>query len=304
MGFLHVLKIIGIVIGCLILFIIAAVAIILSSPIFYKGKITYKDDLLIKIKVCHIFRFVYGFINYENDDLDYYIRVLWEKIDDDEDEAARQKKKLKKAKRKAKKRRKRELKRMKAAKSTENPTKTPDSDIKPPLVETKQEKQEKQPEKETERTERYKNFQNGNKNKKSIFKRIKSIYNGIKHKIIYYIDNLKEILAQVNDRENREAVVYALKMIKQPVSFILNEKLKVRMKLGTDDPANTGEILGIAYAAAALLGVDLVIEPDFENKIFELDAGFKGHVSVFKVIVWVLELYSNDKIKVVVDDVL
>lgn len=296
MGFLHVLKIIGIVIGGLILLVIAVIAIILSSPIFYKGKITYKEDLLIKIKVCHIFRFVYGFLNYENDNLDYYLRVLWEKIDDDEDEATRQKKKIKKAKRKAKKRQKRQRQQMNAdrtvAKPETPPVKTVDEPKKEPLlIETKQTKQ-------------YKNSKNGNKNKKDIFKRIKYIYNGIKQKIIYYINNLKEILAQINDKENREAVGYALKMIKQPVSFLVNEKLKVRMKLGMEDPADTGEILGIAYAAAALLGVDLVIEPDFENKVFELDAGFKGHVSVFKVIVWVLELYSNDKLKVVIDEVL
>ncbi len=298
MEFLHVLKIIGIVIGGLILLVIAVIAIILSSPIFYKGKITYKEDLFIKIKVCHIFRFVYGFLNYENDELDYYLRVLWEKIDDDEDEAVRQKKKIKKAKRKAKKRQKRQRQQMNEARAG-----TVEKSETPP-VKTVNEPKEDTPVIETNQSEQYKNSKNGNKNKKDIFKRIKSIYNGIKQKIIYYIDNLKAILDQIKDKENQEAVIYALKMIKQPVSFLVNNKLKVRMKFGTDDPANTGEILGITYAAAALIGADLIIEPDFENKVFELNAGFKGHVSVFKVIVWVLELYSNDKLKVVIDDVL
>lgn len=291
MIFLNILKIVGIVIGGLILFIIAAVAIILSSPIFYKGKITYdkEKDIDINIKVCHIFRLVYGYLYYKNDNLDYYFRLLWEKVDDDEDPNVR-------AKKKAKKRRKKQRKRMKAAKKQQKQLSNTGETKSGPAKILQQEP--------VLNESTNKNSKKGNKNKKSIFKRIESIYNGIKQKIIYYIKNLKGILAQVNDRENREAVVYALKMIKQPVSFLLNEKLKVRMKLGTDDPANTGEILGIAYAAAALLGVDLVIEPDFENKIFELDAGFKGHVSVYKVIIWVLELYSNDKIKVVVDDVL
>lgn len=293
MGFLEVLKIIGIVIGGLILFIIVAIAVILASPIFYKGKIIYKEDLSIRIKVCHIFRFVYGFLTYENDNLDYYIRVLWEKIDDDEDEATKRKRKIKKAKKKAKKRQKR-LQRAGVQTEAVRPLMPSVADAGEMIQET--------PEKTENHTEHQKS--SSKEHKKSIFKRLKSLYNVIKQKIIYYINNLKEIMAQINDKDNREAVVYALKMIKQPVSFVINNKLKIRMKFGTDDPAKTGEILGISYAAAALLGADLVIEPDFENKIFELDAGFKGHVSVFKVIVWVLELYSNEKIQVVVDEVL
>lgn len=293
MGFLEVLKIIGIVIGGLILFIIVAIAVILASPIFYKGKITYKDDLYIRIKVCHIFRFVYGFLYYENDNLDYYVRVLWEKIDDDEDEATKRKRKIKKAKKKAKKRKKR-LQRAGVNAEAVKP-------VMPSVADTDAIKPEI-----TEKTENYTDNQKTSSkvHKKSIFKRLKSLYNVIKQKIIYYINNLKEIMTQIRDKDNREAVVYALKKIKQPVSFVINNKLKIRMKFGTDDPAKTGEILGISYAAAALLGVDLVIEPDFENKIFELDAGFKGHVSIFKVIIWLLELYSNERIQVVVDEIL
>ena len=49
---------------------------------------------------------------------------------------------------------------------------------------------------------------------------------------------------------------------------------------------------------------ELMVEPDFDNKVFELDARLRGHVSVYKVIVWVLQLYSNDKLKIVIDDVL
>lgn len=293
MEFLEVLKIIGIVIGSLILFIIAVIAVILASPIFYKGQIIYKEDLSVKIKVCHIFRLVYGFLNYKNDKLDYYIRILWEKIDDSGDGAAKKKRKIKKSKKKDKKRQKR-LQR--AGVSTE--TVKQDKSFVNETGEVKLENHEE--------TKNYTEYQKSfsKEHKKSIFKRLKSLYNVIKQKIIYYINNLKKIMTQINDKENRDAVVYTLKMIKQPVSFVVNKKLKIRMKLGTDDPAKTGEILGISYAAAALLGVDLVIEPDFENEIFELDAGFKGHVSVFKVIVWLLKLYSNEKIQIVVKEVL
>ena len=59
-----------------------------------------------------------------------------------------------------------------------------------------------------------------------------------------------------------------------------------------------------ARKSAEVLGFTLELEPDFEKEIFELDARFKGHVSVYKVLIWVLELYSNDKLKIVIDDIL
>ena len=119
------------------------------------------------------------------------------------------------------------------------------------------------------------------KPKRGIAKKISRIYNDIKRKIRYYYNNIREILAQINDKENREAFVYAVNMIKIPVKY-----------------------LGLMYVLSAVLGFNLLLEPDFEKEIFELDAGFKGHVSVYKVLVWVLELYSNDKLKIVIDDIL
>ena len=123
-------------------------------------------------------------------------------------------------------------------------------------------------------------------------------------KIRYYYNNIREILAQINDKENREAFVYAVNMIKIPVKYLVQNRLVVKIKLGSEDPAKTGEYVGLMYVLSAVLGFNLLLEPDFEKEIFELDAGFKGHVSVYKVLVWVLELYSNDKLKIVIDDIL
>ena len=265
MGFLEVLKIIGIVIGGLILFVIAVVGIILASPIFYRGRVIYKEKAYVNIKVCHIFRFVYGFLYYKDEVLDYYLRVLWEKIDD-EDEPDDDTSLFGSL--------------SKAAGLGSNDTKKTESDS------DSKESKKKQ------------------KKKKSIFKRLKDIYNDIKRKILSLIKNFKEIWAAVTDKENREAVVYFFKMIKIPIKYLVQNKLKVKMKFGMEDPAQTGELLGVMYSVSAILGFELMVEPDFDNKVFELDARLRGHVSVYKVIVWVLQLYSNDKLKIVIDDVL
>ena len=274
MGFLDVLKIIGIVIGGLILLIISVVGIILASPVWYKGKITYDQKAEVDIRVRHMFGLIYGWLVYKDGNLDYRARILWERLDEEEPAPKKKSSKKKKKNRPAK---------TNPSYETDSVKQVTDNSIMP-LTNKK--------------------IKKGNKNKKSIFKRLKDIYNGIRYKILLIIDNIRDVLDNINDRENREAVKLALEMFKQPVSYFINRKLKVRVKLGTDDPASTGEILGAAYAFAAVAGFDLIIEPDFQNKIFELDAHFKGHVSIYKIIVWVLRLYSNDKIKTVFDEVL
>jgi hypothetical protein len=66
--FLDVLKVIGIVIAALIVFVILLIIFILISPIRYKGKIIYKDDKAdVVIKVNHIFRLVHGYLYYRDE---------------------------------------------------------------------------------------------------------------------------------------------------------------------------------------------------------------------------------------------
>lgn len=257
--FLDVLKVVGIVLAALIVFVILLVIFILVSPIWYKGKITYINDKAdVNIKVNHIFRLVYGYLYYRDETLKYYLRVLWEKVDDtDQNDDLFD-----------------ELLNDQSLRLTK-PTKSEDNTAKKKFVP-----------------------------KRGISKKISRIYNDIKGKIKYYYDNLREIIAQINDKENREAFLYAVKMIKIPVKYLVQNRLIVKMKLGDEDPAKTGEYVGLMYVLSAVLGFTLELEPDFEKEIFELDARFKGHVSVYKVLIWVLELYSNDKLKIVIDDIL
>ncbi len=75
------------------------------------------------------------------------------------------------------------------------------------------------------------------------------------------------------------------------------------MKFGTGDPATTGEILGAAYAFGALLGLNLCIEPDFDNKVIECDIPFRGHVSFIRVLIWALKIYLNKDVKGIIQKI-
>lgn len=146
--------------------------------------------------------------------------------------------------------------------------------------------------------------ESGPKNKKSIFKRIKDIYNKIVSRVKSFLDRLKELadkrnrlLKEINDSDNREAVSFSLGIVRKLLRHILPRKHRIYVRFGTGDPATTGQILGAAYAVGALLGLNLVIEPDFEQKVIECDIPFKGHISLIRVLVWAVQVYRNKKVR-------
>jgi len=74
-------------------------------------------------------------------------------------------------------------------------------------------------------------------------------------------------------------------------------KQYVNIIFGTGDPASTGQILGYMYVAATLLRINLKVVPDFDNKVFVLDARLKGHVTIFVIAFQALRLYMDKNIK-------
>ncbi len=312
MIFLEILKIIGIVIGCILGFVLAVLLILLFSPICYRGKLTHSGDMDAEVKVWHPYGLFSALVKFKESKLDYRIRVLWIPIGDkeyDEKQAAKKAKKAEKeAKKQAKKReaerKKRQKKKAAAQRKNQNLNDKqkglPAKEIESRENNSKSDTSSKTNSEASSDNENN-NSENGNKNKKSIFKRLEEIYNNTKEKINHYLELLRKVLKEVNDKHNQGALVHVLKMIGIPVKYFFNKKLKVYIKLGMDDPATTGEILGVAYATAAMFGLNLVIEPDFENKVFELDAGFKGKVFIISILIWALKIYKNKDVKIVID---
>ena len=309
MIFLEILKIIGIVIGCILAFVLAVLLIRLFSPICYRGKLTHSGDMDAEVKVWHPYGLFSALVKFRESKLDYRIRVLWIPIGDkeyDEKQAAKKAKKAEKeAKKQAKKREAQRKKRLKKkAKEAEKRKKQASKEQRESNVNSNTKSNRNSDAKtnsDTNTDNGNNNSENGNKNKKSIFKRLKEIYNNTKEKINHYLELLQKILKEVQDEHNQGALVHVLKMIGVPVKYFFNKKLKVYIKLGMDDPATTGEILGVAYATAAMFGLNLVVEPDFENKVFELDAGFKGRVFIISILIWALKIYKNKDVKIVID---
>ncbi len=116
------------------------------------------------------------------------------------------------------------------------------------------------------------------------------------------IDRLKNIwlnrdkIEMILD-ENHDEIVKALRRIKKLLIHILPQKIVGEAEFGFDDPSVTGKVLGVVSALYACMGPLLVLKPDFENKIFDIDVRFKGRIRIFTVALIAVLLYFNKELK-------
>ncbi|MDO5539080.1 MAG: DUF2953 domain-containing protein [Eubacteriales bacterium] len=101
----------------------------------------------------------------------------------------------------------------------------------------------------------------------------------LKSKLNYYKRLWYDDHTQASWRHLKKEVVYVLRHIRP-------RKVNGWVKLGLDDPALTGQLLGLLCILQGLSGNHLIAEADFEKKMFESDFQLKGHIRLchfFKV---------------------
>ncbi|MBE5881673.1 MAG: DUF2953 domain-containing protein [Lachnospiraceae bacterium] len=117
----------------------------------------------------------------------------------------------------------------------------------------------------------------------------------IKEKVDSTVDKLKHYYAIWQEDYTQRAFQKAKKSLYKLWKSIRPRKGNVRLHFGTGDPGSTGQMCGYYGMLYPFLGKYVMIEPDFENKIYEGDFYFKGHITVlsFLKVVWIV-LFDKD----------
>ena len=266
MGFLLVLltilKIIGIILAAVLGLAILIVLVILIFPIRYRGRLAYADEVKLKIKLTYLLHIIT--VIYELKDGEFVRTIyLFGR------EYVKRPKKKKKKRRKHKKRKHNKTVNTEevlvTAKQESEPVPEPKPVPKPqPKPESKSDKQSSMPDSDDE----------------SLFGKAKDLYNDF-----------------TGDKEVRDNMIAAVKILWEFIKAIKPKKHIIRINFGTGEPAGTGKLLGIIYAVAAMLWLRVEVTPDFENKLFEAEADFKGNIRILKLI----KVYKDDKINDVLE---
>ncbi|MDD6233909.1 MAG: DUF2953 domain-containing protein [Lachnospiraceae bacterium] len=293
---LTILKITGLVLAGIIGLALLLVLWILLSPIRYKGRIKYSDKPDIKIRASYLCHIVSGYFILDENGQKADFKILWKSMLNGKSKTGTSKHKKKTSKetgghliKPEKTANLHDVEEPKPLMITEN---IPDNAVKKP-----EDSDDKSPENEA-------------KPKKSIFKKLKDVYNKVRNFIKSMSERVRnalgmrdKIISEIDDADNREAVNYGLTLLKKVLKHILPRRHRIYIRFGTGDPASTGQYLGLMYAFGAWLGLNLAVTPDFDEKVFECDVSFKGHISIAVLLVWAVKAYRNKKFMSFIDKI-
>ena len=296
---LTILKIIGIVIASVTGLMLILVLLFLLSPVRYKGRIKFDGSPLITARGSYLFHIVSVHFDMNSEGSDFSVRIFGHKLRNRDD------------KKKSGHRTSGHPSRQEFA---GNLPRVEISDNPPGESKSGQDSQSSNENIFTDQPEQG-NAIHITQDKKGIFKKAKDIYNKviakikriyegligkikkIYHKITSMADNITEkrdrLFSEINDPVNKRGFRFAIDLVKKLIKHILPGKYSIFIRFGTDDPAVTGELVGLVYTFAVTTGLNVRVNPDFENKVFECDIPFKGRICIIRLVIWAIKAYRN-----------
>ena len=112
-----------------------------------------------------------------------------------------------------------------------------------------------------------------------------------------------EVVRILSKQESKDSIRFAWDKLKKIIRHIIPRKVKGYLIFGSDDPATTGQVLGVISVLYAAMGPVLKIVPDFENKRLECDLEFRGRLRVFTLLVILLKIYFNKELKQLIEEI-
>ncbi|WP_027430799.1 DUF2953 domain-containing protein [Lachnospira multipara] len=117
---------------------------------------------------------------------------------------------------------------------------------------------------------------------------------GAKEKLFKKINHIKEL---VTDEENKAFLAFLIQRLKELLKLLKPKKYKIDLHFGFEDPSTTGKILMYLSVIYGLTGLDMKINPDFEEEVKEGKILLKGNFQLIFLVIIVVKLFLNKKFK-------
>ena len=135
---------------------------------------------------------------------------------------------------------------------------------------------------------------------KTLLDKIKEQFAAFLGRIKDVVQNINKIREQINDPENQKAVGLLIKNVRYLIKHYKFRVLKGHFVYGSEDPATVGQVLMYLSLLHPLYGREFSIEPVFNRPVMKGDMNFKGHIRLIHLLVSIVELMMNKKIRLVV----
>ena len=120
-------------------------------------------------------------------------------------------------------------------------------------------------------------------------------------------DHLQSTVEKYHSFWNRTCTQVAkdhiLREVKYLLRHILPKKLEGTLTIGLEDPATTGQVLGILCVLAVFTGNHLEVNGNFEEKMLEGDVSIKGHIRLCHIAKSAISLLIDKNIRKTIKEI-
>ena len=135
---------------------------------------------------------------------------------------------------------------------------------------------------------------------KTLLDKIKEQFAAFIGRIKDVVENINKIREQINDPENQKVVGLLVKNVRYLIKHYKFRVLKGHFVFGSDDPATVGQVMIYLSILHPVYGRNFQIEPVFTRPVMKGDMYFKGHIRLIHLLISIVELMMNEKIRLVV----
>lgn len=307
---LLILKIIGITLLAVLGFLLLVLALVLFVPVFYRVRIVHNPEkTIVKARVSFLFPLLLVTVEYLKK-VSYKVRIFGIALMDSD----KPKKEKTSKKQKIKKKKKHKEKNREEKKQNPAPEVVPEQDtgqtIKPELP-REESRAEKEKTDKTDKTDGQVKLPDSEESeeKQSFFEKIRSKIKKTRETISNVVRKIKrfwhikeEVQRIFAKPETKEALRFAWDKLKRLLKHILPRKIKGYLAFGADNPATTGQVLGILGVVYAKTGQLLEIRPNFMEKQLECDVLLKGRIQVFTLLVIAVKVFLNQELRQLISE--
>lgn len=304
---LMILKIIGILVALILLFLLAAAVSILFVPLHYRiGGWKEDKEFSAKVKISWMLRSLCAEIQVQKKGMQVRIWIFGRTIEQWKKTAQNLKKKKKERLRSRQEEKKKIpdkklIRQEEKTSSLENLDQTtkekkalPKAEKRDATAKKKKEIAEEMPKviqkaKKRTKSERIREMIGGWKKKiKQSWKNLKRRWNKIKRNLRNVSEKIQYYYKLYQEESTKEVIRFVKEQIIWLLHKIAPKEITGKIQFGTGDPAATGELMGVISILLPVYSYSIELEPDFENKIFEGEAQASGTVRIwyFLVIAW------------------
>lgn len=273
---LFILKIIGIILAVILGILLVVFCVVLLVPLRYRIEVSAKgtvESIKARVEFSWLLRLAAGFAHYENQEVDWQVRILWKQMN-----IPFVKKQVEKVEEEI-------------GEQAETITEEMKEEIAKPIKEKDKES----------KGEKKKNSKSSVSSKTKSSKD-ESKHSNIKEKKIDICDKIKEVKEFITEEVHLASINRIKLEILRLLRFLKPQEIKANVHFGFADPCMTGQLLAVLSALYPIYANSIDLNPDFENQIIEGDLYLKGKIRVVYAIILVWNLIFDKNIRMTYKD--